>query len=133
MSDLVDLGLLNNVLQMDGFKKHIVRPQNTGKSPRLLSVWETLFSRLSSPAHELRPRNGYEACEVMIKNGASRSAYIPGQRDIDVIQHLRDTNTFTEDRIRALESLFLPDTSADQRRPGKKRKNKAHRKGRKKT
>ncbi|KAF4816665.1 Vegetative incompatibility protein HET-E-1 [Colletotrichum siamense] len=129
LSDSIDLELLENLLQMNGVKKHIIPPPDS-KTFRRHSVWETFIASLVDLARA-GPRNGYEACEIMIKNGAAKSLKLNDEEDVDVIQYLRENNAFTEDEIGALETLFPPEMSASENTSKKKRRKRAYRKGRK--
>lgn len=128
LSDSIDLELLDNLLQMDGSKNNIIKRPENGIAPGLRSVWETFVKELSYLVHGTKPRIEYEACQIMIRNGAAKWLKLDGQDDVDVIQYLRETKPFTDDEIVALEKLFPPEVSTDERPSKKKRRKHAYRK-----
>lgn len=132
-SKFIDLDLLDNLPKIDGFKKHIVQKPRSGASPHVRSVWETFISQLPNATHEAqsrnkrRPRNEYEACEIMIKNGAARVLKLDDDYEpVDLIQFLSQNEIFPEEKIGALEKLFPP---VVQRPPKKKGRKRVYRRG----
>ncbi|KAH0430079.1 hypothetical protein CcaCcLH18_08025 [Colletotrichum camelliae] len=113
---------------IDEFKKRIVQTPDSPDSRRSGSVWVIFISQLGQ--NDRRLRNDYEACEIMIKNGATRVLDLgDDRRPVDVIQFLSEIEAFTEAQIEALSKLFPPNVSVNQTPSKKKRRKRAYRKG----
>ncbi|KAF6807151.1 hypothetical protein CPLU01_15829 [Colletotrichum plurivorum] len=95
VTDVVDLDLLDKLLYLNEFKRHIANT-TTAK------VWRRFIKELQSPVVR---RNTFETCQVLIRHGAPRIIPdYPGEGD--AIGLMRQREAFPEEQLAELEKLF---------------------------